>query len=128
MGHYSGSALYSVASIILAAALCACSSTVTPSARAQAPAAMTTTSLTTGTVVALRLIAVDDQNGSRTTVNNVLLALQQPRLSADFTSEEVVIRRSDGTAMSLIDRNPGLVVGNQVDVITSPAATIVHRD
>jgi hypothetical protein len=89
---------------------------------------MTTTSLTTGTVVALRLIAVDDQNGSRTTVNNVLLALQQPRLSADFTSEEVVIRRSDGTAMSLIDRNPGLVVGNQVDVITSPAATIVHRD
>jgi len=128
MGQHPGRTVYSVASIILAAALCACSSTVTSVGHAQPLAPITNASLTTGTVVAVRPIDIGEQNGTRSAVNNVLLALQQPSFSAKFISQEVVIRRSDGTAISIIDLDPGLAIGDEVAVITGPTATVVHRD
>lgn len=128
MGHYPDRTVYSVATIILAAALSACSTTVTSAVSPQASAGITNASLRAGTVVALRPIDTGEQNGSRSGVNGVLLALQQPAISVNLVTQEVVIRLPDGTAISLTDGDPDLATGDQVAVIIGPTATVLHRD
>lgn len=82
----------------------------------------------TGTVVAVRPVSITGDGGSRRGVNSVLAALQAPASSGAIVSQEIVIRRLDGNAISIADPQTGFAVGDHVAILESDTSTLLNRD
>lgn len=93
------------------------------------PAAQTSSlngQLNTGTVVAVRNVEVDHDNGA---VRSVLAALGQTPSEASNGAVEVIIRRQDNTITSVVQpqhaRQPDFEPGDKVAIVEA-AATILR--
>ncbi len=84
-----------------------------------------------GVVVAVRAVDMAPQDSGRAGVNAVLAALGQSAPAGAIAAQEVVVRRDDGSATTVVEpagAGESFAVGDDVDVADGPLAALVHRN
>jgi outer membrane lipoprotein SlyB len=84
-----------------------------------------------GVVVAVRQVDIARADPSRAGVNAVLAALNQGAPAGAIAAQEVVIRRDDGSATTVVEpagTNETFAVGDNVAIADGPLAALVHRN
>jgi hypothetical protein len=108
-------------------ALTGCAASATPPLVQTAQAAPDHGVFTEGTIAALRSVDTNSNPGSRTGVNDVLAALQQPRLSGGISGREIVILTTNNMAATLPSPPDGLAAGDKVAITGTEGSTVVRR-
>lgn len=93
-----------------------CSSAVVQSPDSERQAVPENPTFADGTVIDIRMVAVTGSGGTRIGIDDVLNALRQSPSRGNIDAQEVVIRKADGTATSIMASGQNFVIGQRVAI------------